>query len=209
MCQQGVTIVEVVIAMVMFVICILAIGFFSIDVIPTQRAYKADAIQQDALKLSYLLKNDIKNSFEIKAPAPPTDDSAVIHLTTLDLITHNKADLLSPIRAIYFIQSGQISRCISEDPEIACEPSDAIPLLSSWGNGMVSAVDGTRFVRGVNADDRIGLTAREKNFIRVELVLGQYEGPYEEIDPEKDTPLFTRTFFIETLSNVDSSRMVN
>lgn len=202
--QRGVTLIEVVVATLLFAIFIAGIGFLSKTIIPTQRAVRANTVQLDAIRLHERLVRDIQNADVVTVPTQPTDDNEIISSTFLDMqvLTPNPAGG-APIRRFvsYKIQGNEILYCQGAAGGAICAPTDN--LLSSWDNGQVKAENGTRFIRGIDADNDGTLSKREWQMIRVELVLSQNEGPYGQ-----DEKVYEKVYFLEILSNVNNSRSI-
>lgn len=198
--QQGVTLIEVVIATLLLAFFVAGIGFLSKTVVPTQRAYKSNALQLNSMRLYDQLVQDIRGSDTITFPAAPTDNTEVVSTTylTMEMIDPT----LTRRYVSYFISANQILRCQGDPGGAVCTPGEE--LLNSWDNGQIKAEIGTRFIRGIDADNDGQISNRESQIIRAELVLSQNEGPYG-----KDKKVYQRSFYIEALSNVNNSQTVN
>jgi prepilin-type N-terminal cleavage/methylation domain-containing protein len=203
--QKGVTLIEVVVATLLFAIFIAGIGYLSRSVIPTQRGLKANAIQLNGVRLYDQLILDIRSADVITFPAEPTDDTEIISSTYLNMQVLAKNPKGGPLirrYVSYSISGNQILRCQGAAGGATCTPTEE--LLNSWNNGQIKAESGTRFIRGIDADNDGALSKRERQIIRAELVLSQNEGPYG-----KDEKVYQRDFYIEGLSNVNNSQTVN
>jgi len=193
--EKGLTLVEFIVGALLFSIVALGLGYLAFTVIPTQRAYHMAAVQNDALRLSYLLRRDLINA--VDWTVSPTVGTPV---TTLSLETKlNGVDQ----HVEYRVKGAQIQRCQVDLGDI-CSQSDFKDLLNSWDDGSVEAESGTRFIRGIDVDGDGLLSEREKHFIRAELVLSQNEGPEGE-----RTELYQHSYYIEVLTNIDGMRLVN
>lgn len=197
--QQGVTLIEVVIATLLLAIFVAGIGFLSKTVIPTQRAYKSNALQLNGMRLYDQLIQDIRGADTITFPAAPTDDTGVVSTTYLNMEVVDPT--LTRQYVSYSISGSQILRCQGASGTV-CTPTEE--LLNSWDNGQIKAESGTLFIRGIDADGDGKISNREGQIIRAEFILSQNEGPYG-----KDKKVYQRDFYIEALSNVNNSQTVN
>jgi hypothetical protein len=209
--NHGLTLVEAAIAMLMLAIIFVGIGYMMKTVPIKQRAYHATTRDEDALTLSYLLTQTIKQATEITSPAEPTAPNSApvstldMKSTVWDSTTHTFVDQY--VR--FSITNGEIQWC--HGAIAGCTPTEN--LLSSWGNGRVKAesittvtgaLNGSVFRRGFDLDGNGVLSIREKNYIRVELVLSQNEGP---VDNQHN--IDNKVYYIEALGNVNNVRNPN
>ncbi|MFH2123749.1 MAG: hypothetical protein ABIJ50_09755 [Pseudomonadota bacterium] len=213
--NHGLTLVEASIAMLMLAIIFVGIGYMVKTVPMKQRAYHATTRDEDALTLSYLLTQNVKQASEITSPAEPTGNTTTT-ASTLEMRSMVWDATATPPafveqRVEFSIDAGnqQILWCHTSAAD--CTPAESI--LSSWDNGRVGAesittvagaANGTIFRRGVDVDGNGTLSTREKHYIRVELVLSQNEGPagnQHNID--------NQVYYIEALGNVNNVRNPN
>jgi hypothetical protein len=172
--------------MLMLAIIFVGIGYMAKKVPMVQRSYHATTRNEDALTLSYLLTLDIKGASVITVPAEPGNAPTTASTLEINKLIWDSVSGWNTQHIEYAFNAAnrQILRC--QTNAVDCNPvSPADDLLSSWDNGRVGAEStpvvgapfGTTFRRGIDVNDDGSLSAREKQFVRVELVLSQNEGP--------------------------------
>lgn len=201
--DQGITLVEVIVSVVMLAVLIAGIGYMTHSVVPVQRSYHAQQVDTDALKLSLLLTTNIERASEIVSPAEPvgnsTSSSSDLILTTF--IWDETAGFYREGYVHFRYGSSGIFWC-STTTAASCSPVE--PILSSWDNGEVKAESGTQFLRGIDVDGNGTLSERESHYVRTELVLSQNEGP-----STARSRIHNRIYYLEKLANVDNVRNLN
>jgi prepilin-type N-terminal cleavage/methylation domain-containing protein len=207
--NRGVTLVEMLIAVLMTAIMAAGVGYLLKTVVPTQRAYHARQDDIDALKLSLLFTSKVEQAYEISSPPEPTVDQTdpenKIPTTSspdLAMKTFSRDESSSTFQQIYFLlrfSNSQLTWCTDDTEPYSCTPTES--LLLDWDNGAIKAESGTRFLRGIDVDGDGKLSSRERQFIRAELELGFYEGP-----AGRQVLVHKRMYYLEKLANVNSAR---
>jgi len=199
--NRGVTLVEMLIAVLMTAIMAAGVGYLLKTVVPTQRAYHARQDDIDALKLSLLFTSKVEQAYEISSPAEPTGSDPTSS-PDLAMKTFSWDESSSTFRQIYFLlrfSNSQLTWCTDDTEPYSCTPTES--LLLDWDNGAIKAESGTRFLRGIDVDGDGKLSSRERQFIRAELELGFYEGP-----ADRQVLVHKRMYYLEKLANVNSAR---
>lgn len=200
---RGVTLVELLIGLLLFVILAAGIGFTLHMIVPSQRSLHINALNNDSYKLAYLFKKDLLNTSTIVTPSAASA-TAVNTLKLKVSLTECSGSVPPPCgpQHVEYRASGsspfiQVQRCELSDPlgTTTCADSDFVDLLSEWDNGSISLTGtGSGITRGVDADGNGTLSDRENNMIRVVLLLGQFEGP-----SGSTSEVSRRTFILEVL----------
>lgn len=198
--------------MLMLAIIFVGIGFMAKKVPMVQRSYHATTRDEDAMTLSYLLIQHIRQAGAITSPAEPSGNTsttaATLEMESTVWDSTSSAFVAQHIEYAFDGTNRQILHCRTSTAD--CTPAEA--LLSSWNNGRVGAEsttvtgapNGTIFRRGIDVDGNGSLSTREKHFIRAELVLSQNEGP-----AGSQNNIDNQVFHIEALGNVGNVRNPN
>jgi prepilin-type N-terminal cleavage/methylation domain-containing protein len=197
--DKGLTFVELLVALMLFAIVAGGIGYSVMMVVPTQRAYHMNVMANDIYKLSYLFKKDLLSAFDVLTPAWPSGNSASFAATLVMSVSDNSTS--TGVKHVEYKSVGtQVQRC--EKPcsnmactSVTCNAGDFEDILSEWDDGYVGLIaSGSGVWRGVDADGNGALSDREKNMIRIVLVLGQFEGV-----SGSENEVARKTFVIEVL----------
>ena len=192
--ENGLTIIEILIAMFIFVIVIAGMGYIFYTVAPSsQRAYHVNQMDHDISIMIARLRSDMGKVLNITSPALPSATSApnCQYLKT-NPITLSINDSGTQKNVVYQFSANQIQRCVNG----ACED-----LLTSWDDGYVAADNSTKVCRGIDVDNDGSYTLRELNMLRLILVLDQYEGYSGH-----ENKIFSRTYYFEILPNLSGIR---
>jgi hypothetical protein len=218
--NRGLTLIEAAIAMAMLAVIFAGIGYMAKTVPINQRAYHAMQRDENALTLSYVLTNDIKQADEVMLPADvaalgsyPCGQELRLKSTLLDSGTGNFQTRFVK----YQIISNEIRRCevtvdLNNPAAANCTPvANVDNLLSSWNNGRIKVEDhtnanagypnGSRFCRGNDWDSDGAISSRERHYIWIQFVLSLNEGPVgnQHLVDEQ-------VYYIEALANVNNVR---
>lgn len=163
--NDGFTIIQLLMGLLLFAIIAGAIGYFVHEVTPSVTASHAFALQQSAAHVMDEMRQDVITATLIETPSAPSGNTPV---TSQDLSFSWTDSVGNYTKVTYQINGAALTRTVTG--------GNAETLLFSWDNGAITLANGSYFMRGVDADSDGKLEGCEKDMIRIYLVLNQTEG---------------------------------